>query len=80
DRDRAARIINYLRPGLPTLLALTANSPIADGRATGHASWRDLRWGRWPSAGVPPQCASAADYDAAVESLLTERFRLSSAW
>jgi len=71
DRDRAARIINYLRPWLPTLLALTANSPIADGRDTGHASWRYLRWGRWPSAGVPPQCASAADYDAAVESLLT---------
>ncbi|MCD2112993.1 carboxylate-amine ligase [Rhodococcus rhodochrous] len=71
DRDRAAQIINYLRPWLPTLLALTANSPIADGRDTGYASWRYLRWGRWPSAGLPPQCTSVADYDAAVESLLT---------
>ncbi|WP_413768504.1 glutamate--cysteine ligase [Rhodococcus pyridinivorans] len=71
DRDRAAQIINYLHPWLPTLLALTANSPIADGRDTGYASWRYLRWGRWPSAGLPPRCASVADYDAAVESLLT---------
>lgn len=70
DRDRAVQLINHLRPWLPTLLALTANSPIADGRDTGYASWRYLRWGRWPSAGVPPQCTSAADYDAAVESLL----------
>ncbi|MGX7726178.1 glutamate--cysteine ligase [Rhodococcus pyridinivorans] len=71
DRDRAAQLINHLRPWLPTLLALTANSPIADGRDTGYASWRYLRWGHWPSAGLPPQCASAAHYDAAVESLLT---------
>ncbi|QXU55836.1 glutamate--cysteine ligase [Rhodococcus sp. LW-XY12] len=71
DRDRAAQLINHLRPWLPALLALTANSPITDGRDTGYASWRYLRWGRWPSAGLPPQCASAAEYDAAVESLLT---------
>lgn len=71
DRDRAAQLINHLRPWLPALLALTANSPITDGRDTGYASWRYLRWGRWPSAGLPPQCATAAEYDAAVESLLT---------
>ncbi|USI92446.1 carboxylate-amine ligase [Rhodococcus pyridinivorans] len=71
DRDHAAQLINHLRPWLPALLALTANSPITDGRDTGYASWRYLRWGRWPSAGLPPQCATAAEYDAAVESLLT---------
>lgn len=66
DREQAVQVSNHLRPWLPTLLALTANSPIAGGIDTGYASWRHIRFGRWPSAGPPPHFDTAADYDAAV--------------
>ncbi len=46
------RVVDGLRPWLPLLLALSANSPFAGGRDTGHASWRSQVWGRWPSAGT----------------------------
>ncbi|ELB92161.1 carboxylate-amine ligase, partial [Rhodococcus wratislaviensis IFP 2016] len=70
SRERAVQVSNHLRPWLPTLLALTANSPIAGGVDTGYASWRHLRSGRWPSAGPPPFFDTVADYDAAVAEML----------
>ncbi|WP_067966146.1 carboxylate-amine ligase [Nocardiopsis trehalosi] len=70
DPDTAVAAANHLRPWLPTLLALTANSPFHRGRDTGHASWRWSTWSRLPSAGPPPLLASAAAHDEAVEDLL----------
>ncbi|RYF56675.1 MAG: YbdK family carboxylate-amine ligase [Comamonadaceae bacterium] len=69
DREQAVQVINHLRPWLPTLLALTANSPIAAGCDTGYASWRYILFGHWPSAGAPPYFDSAANYDAAVDAM-----------
>ncbi|MDT2009429.1 YbdK family carboxylate-amine ligase [Rhodococcus opacus] len=69
DRDVAVQVSNHLRPWLPTLLALTANSPIIAGADTGHASWRYLLWARWPSAGPPPYFRSARHYDDVVAML-----------
>ncbi|MFD6388605.1 glutamate--cysteine ligase [Nocardia sp. NPDC060259] len=69
ERDLAVQVSNHLRRWLPTLLALTANSPIADGIDTGHASWRHMLWERWPSAGPPPYFRSAAHYDDIVAGL-----------
>ena len=69
DRDAAIGVSNRLRPWLPQLLALTANSAIYRNADTGHASWRSVLWARWPSAGPPPHFASAADFDAAVQML-----------
>ena len=69
DRDAAIGVSNRLRPWLPLLLALTANSAIYRNADTGHASWRSVLWARWPSAGPPPQFASADEYDAAVDML-----------
>ncbi|WP_407807623.1 glutamate-cysteine ligase family protein [Staphylococcus aureus] len=46
DREHAVQVINHLRPCLPTLLALTANSPIGSGIDTGCASWRHVLFGR----------------------------------
>jgi carboxylate-amine ligase len=69
-RDHAVQVSNHLRPWLPVLLAISANSPFWDERDTGHASWRYLLWSRWPSAGPPPRFASAAHYDSAVRTLL----------
>ncbi|MFI9816813.1 carboxylate-amine ligase [Saccharothrix variisporea] len=63
DPETAVQVCNHVRPWLPVLGALTANSPIACGRDTGYASWRSVVWSRWPSAGPPPYFESAADYE-----------------
>ncbi|WP_303629713.1 carboxylate-amine ligase [Actinomadura madurae] len=70
DRELAVQVSNHLRPWLPTLLALSANSPYWAGRDTGHACWRAMAWARWPVAGPPPFFASAAHYDDLVGTLL----------
>lgn len=69
DHEQAVQVNNHLRPWLPTLLALTANSPIAAGSDTGYASWRYILFSHWPSAGPPPYLDSATDYDAAVAAM-----------
>ncbi|MEV8634838.1 glutamate--cysteine ligase [Streptosporangium sp. NPDC051023] len=69
ERDRAVLVSNHLRPHLPVLIALTANSPYWAERDTGYASWRTLVWNRWPVAGPPPYFASAAQYDEFVATL-----------
>jgi carboxylate-amine ligase len=70
ERDRAVLVSNHLRPYLPTLIALTANSPYWAERDTGYASWRTIAWTRWPVAGPPPYFTSAAHYDELVATLL----------
>ena len=69
DREAAIRVGNRLRPWLPLLLALTANSAVYRNTDTGYASWRGILWQRWPSAGPPPEFESAAEYDAVVRML-----------
>jgi glutamate---cysteine ligase / carboxylate-amine ligase len=69
DRELGVRVINHVRPWLPVLLALTANSPF-DGADTGYASWRYQIWSRWPSAGPPPVFASLDEYESIVDAML----------
>ena len=76
DREMAVAVSNRLRPWLPLLLAITANSAIYRNADTGHASWRSVLWARWPTAGPPPLFASAAEYDAAVETMLQNQTML----
>jgi carboxylate-amine ligase len=72
SRDLGVQVLNRLRPWLPTLLAVAANAPLAGGRDSGWASWRYRLWARWPTAGPPPTCASAAAYDAVVGDLVRQ--------
>src|SRR6185312_11298827 len=72
NRDVAVQVSNRLRPSLPSLLALTANSAVYRSADTGHASWRSVLWARWPSAGPPPHFDSMDDYDATVQMMLDE--------
>lgn len=69
SREAAIRVSNRLRPWLPSLLALTANSAVYRNSDTGYASWRSVLWARWPSAGPPPHFDSADEYDAVVAML-----------
>lgn len=70
DRETAIGILKHLRPWLPTLLAISANSPFHEGADTGYASWRVVQQSRFPGSGVPPRCASAAEYDEQVARLV----------
>ncbi|MFD8543129.1 glutamate--cysteine ligase [Streptomyces sp. NPDC059649] len=63
DLGRALQVSNHLRPWLPTLISLMANSPYWCGRETGYASWRVMTLARWPIAGPPPYFASPAHFD-----------------
>ncbi|MET0854403.1 MAG: YbdK family carboxylate-amine ligase [Microterricola sp.] len=62
DRDAGIRALNGVRPWLPVLLALGANSPFWKGADTGFGSWRCLVLRRWGVAGVPPYFRDADDY------------------
>ncbi|QMU77337.1 YbdK family carboxylate-amine ligase [Streptacidiphilus sp. PB12-B1b] len=70
DRDNGVGALNRVRPWLPVLVALGANSPLWDGGDTGFASWRTLVFDRWPVSGPPPVFADAADYQARTGALL----------
>ncbi|MEV0232451.1 glutamate--cysteine ligase [Nonomuraea sp. NPDC050786] len=69
DQEQAVFVGNHLRPWLPTLIALAANSPFFAGRDTGYASWRVISWGRWPVSGAPPYFPSFGDYELALRAL-----------
>ena len=68
--DARVAVVDALRPWLPALLAMTANSPYFLGRDTGFASYRQVHWQRWPVAGPPPVTRDAAGWRAAVTSLV----------
>ncbi|MGW3954826.1 carboxylate-amine ligase [Streptomyces sp. NPDC004752] len=70
DLATAVAVVNHLRPWLPLLLALTANSPYWNGADTGYASWRTMLWRRWPTAGPPPVLRSAEHYEELVSTLV----------
>ena len=70
DRDLAVAVVDRLRRWLPVLLALSASSPLWNGRDTAYASYRSVVWGRWPSAGIPEVFGTAEGYDAVVTALL----------
>jgi len=69
SREAAIRVSNRLRPWLPLLLALSANSAVYRKTDTGYATWRSVLWARWPSAGPPPHFDSVDEYDAVVQML-----------
>jgi carboxylate-amine ligase len=70
DPEVAIAVMNRIRPWLPVLLALSANSPFWHGEDSGYASFRTETWRRWPLAGPPDAFSSRAEYDQLVETLL----------
>lgn len=63
SRDTGVQILNRIRVWLPTLTALSANSPLWDSHDSGFASWRTVIFSRWPVSGMPPHFADIADRD-----------------
>uniref|UniRef100_A0AAU2JZS3 Putative glutamate--cysteine ligase 2 n=1 Tax=Streptomyces sp. NBC_00049 TaxID=2903617 RepID=A0AAU2JZS3_9ACTN len=70
DRETGVAVLNRLRVWLPTLLAMSSNGPLWDGRDTGFASWRTIIFGRWPVSGPAPHFAGFEDYEARADGLL----------
>jgi carboxylate-amine ligase len=70
DPEAAIQVLNRVRPWLPTILALSVNSPFWLGEDTGYSSFRTEIWRRWPTAGTPDPFDSRAEFDRLVEVLL----------
>ena len=68
--EEGVRVLDRIRPWLPLLIALGANSPYWRGRDTGHASWRSQLWGRWPTAGPRELFRDVATYRTVSEQMI----------
>jgi carboxylate-amine ligase len=74
DIDRAVRVCDRLRPVLPQLLAISANSPYLDGRDSGLHSARTQSFTRsFPRCGVPDAFGGWGAYREYIELLLRTR-------
>jgi carboxylate-amine ligase len=65
--DEAIAVYNGLRTWLPELLAISANSPFWQGRATGLASTRTKIFETFPRSGLPPSFASFEEFELLVD-------------
>ena len=65
----AVRLLNRLRVHLPLLLALSANSPFWQGRATGFASTRTTLFDAFPRTGLPRSFHGYSDWVRTVDAL-----------
>jgi carboxylate-amine ligase len=69
-RAEAIEVCDRLRPWLPVVQALSANSPLCEGTDTGFASWRSVQLLRWPSLGPAPRHGSPEGYDRTVAAMV----------
>jgi len=60
--EEGVGVLDRIRVWLPTLLAISANSPFWQGEDSGYASFRSQAIVRWPSAGPYPTFGSADGY------------------
>ncbi len=68
--EEGVAVLDRIRPWLPVLLALSANSPYWQGTDTGYASFRSQAWTRFPSAGPSEVFGSAAAYEERVAAMV----------
>ncbi|WP_019135350.1 carboxylate-amine ligase [Cellulomonas massiliensis] len=70
DDEEGVGVIDRIRTWLPLLIALSASSPLWNGRDTSFASYRTQAWSRWPGTGPTEVFGSAAAYRTVVERML----------
>jgi glutamate---cysteine ligase / carboxylate-amine ligase len=68
--EEGVAALDRIRPWLPALLALSANSPFWHGEDSRYASYRNRVWSRWPSAGPYGPFGTPAAYRATVDTML----------
>ena len=69
--EEAVGVLDRIRLWLPTLLAISANSPFSRGEDTGYASFRSQVWARWPTVGPTDIFGSARRYHSSVADLIS---------
>ena len=69
DPEEAVYVANGLRPYIPLLIALSANSPLWRGEPTGLMSSRVPIFRAFPRVGLPPHFEGWADFERRVETL-----------
>lgn len=72
--DKAIQMCDRLLKHLPTLLALSANSPLWCGRDTGMASYRSKILEALPTAGLPQTMRNWSEYVWLVDHLISTGF------
>jgi len=68
--DEGVAVLDRIRPWLPVLLALSANSPFWQGQDSAYASFRYQAWNRWPSAGPTDAFGSVEVYRRTVQQMV----------
>ena len=72
DADEGVAVIDRVRPWIPALIAVSANSPYWHGRDTGYDSWRSRVWNLWPTSGPAELFGDAATYRAMVHDMVRQ--------
>ena len=70
NAEEGVAVLDRIRPWLPVLVALSANSPFWQETDTGFASYRYEAWGRFPTAGPTQLFGAVEAYERAVDSLV----------
>src|SRR6201994_2622339 len=68
--EEGIAVLDRIRPWLPALLAISANSPFWQGRDSAYASFRYQAWNRWPSAGPTDAFGSVEAYRQTVAQMI----------
>jgi len=68
--EEGVAVLDRIRPWLPVLLAISANSPYWQGQDTGYASFRSQAWNRFPSAGPTDAFGSVEGYRSYADALV----------
>ncbi|MGW0390674.1 glutamate--cysteine ligase [Streptomyces sp. NPDC003042] len=68
--DEGVAVLDRIRPWLPVLIAISANSPFWQGQDSGYGSYRSRVWNRWPSAGPVDVFGSAERYHEQVRAMI----------
>src|SRR5207245_9445259 len=70
DPEEAIHVSNAMRPYIPLLIALSANSPLWRGEPTGLMSSRVPIFRAFPRVGLPPRYEDWRDYERRVQAMM----------
>ena len=70
DDEEGVAVIDRVRPWIPVLIAIGANSPYWHGRDVGYASWRSRVWNMWPTSGPAEPFGDGATYHRVTSDLV----------
>ena len=70
DDAEGVAVIDRVRPWIPVLVAISANSPYWRGHDSGYHSWRSVIWNMWPTGGPAELFGDAATYRQVVQDMV----------